>query len=296
MTLLIMAAGMGSRFGEGIKQLTPLGPNGELIIDYSIEEAVKAGFDRVVFIIRKDIEKDFREIIGNRIEKKIKCEYVFQELNKLPNGFVPPIDRKKPYGTAHAVLCAKAVLNDPFVVINADDYYGSEGFKVLKDYLEKTPDKDASGKLNLSMAGFIVGNTLSENGTVTRGVCTVDKDDNLISVKETFEIKKDNATGNIEGEDENGTKVSVVGDASVSMNMWGLKPSFLDDMEKRFIEFLKENNDNIKSEFLLPQVVDTMIQENKANVKVLKVKDKWYGVTYASDKEYVRAALKKIYG
>lgn len=292
-TLLIMAAGMGSRFGEGIKQLTPLGPNGELIIDYSIDEAIKSGYDKVVFIIRKDIEKDFREIIGNRIEKKIKCEYAYQELDKLPSGFTCPKDRTKPYGTAHAVLCAKEYLKDPFVVINADDYYGKEGFKKLKEYLDNNKDIE-DNMINISMAGFIVGNTLSENGTVTRGVCKVDDNDYLISVKETFEISKKG--DNIIGEDDDKNPVEVDAGSSVSMNMWGLRPTFLDGLEKRFIEFLKINNDNIKSEFLLPKVIDDMIREKKAKVKVLKVKDKWYGVTYASDKEYVRKALKEIYG
>ncbi|MCQ2610015.1 MAG: nucleotidyltransferase, partial [Lachnospiraceae bacterium] len=293
-TLLIMAAGIGSRFGEGIKQLTPLGPHGEIIIDYSIEEAINAGFDKVVFIIRKDIEKDFKEIIGHRIEKKIKCEYVYQELDKLPNGFKPPVDRKKPYGTAHAVLCAKEYIKEPFIVINADDYYGKEGFKKIHDFLVNEKDKTADGKQNLCMAGFIVGNTLSENGAVTRGVCKVDDNHNLISVTETFEISKKD--GKIVGEDENKNPVVVDADAAVSMNMWGLRPEFLDSLEDRFVKFLENNNDNIKSEFLLPQVIDDMLKENAANVKVLPVSDKWYGVTYASDKEYVKAALKKIYG
>lgn len=292
-TLLIMAAGIGSRFGEGIKQLTPLGPNGEIIIDYSIKEAIDAGFDKVVFIIRKDIEKDFREIIGNRIEKKIKCEYVFQELNKLPKGFVAPSDRKKPYGTAHAVLCAKEYLNDPFLVINADDYYGKEGFKKIHDFLVNEKEK-IDNKQNLCMAGFVVGNTLSENGAVTRGVCKVDSNQNLISVTETFEIAKKD--GKIMGQDDDGKAVEIDEASAVSMNMWGLQPSFLDNFEDRFIKFLEKNNDNIKSEFLLPQVIDVMIKEGEANVKVLPVNDKWYGVTYASDKEYVREALKKIYG
>lgn len=293
-TLLIMAAGIGSRFGEGIKQLTPLGPNGEIIIDYSIEEAINAGFNKVVFIIRKEIEKDFREIIGNRIEKKIKCEYVFQELDRLPNNFKPPVDRKKPYGTAHAVLCAKDCLKDPFIVINADDYYGKEGFKKIHDFLVNENDKTKDDKQNLCMAGFVVGNTLSENGAVTRGVCKVDNNQNLISVTETFEISKKD--GKIMGEDDNKKPVEIDEKSAVSMNMWGLRPEFLYDLEDRFVKFLEKNNDNIKSEFLLPQAIDTMLKEGKVNVKVLPVSDKWYGVTYASDKEYVRDALRKIYG
>ena len=289
--LVIMAAGIGSRFGEGIKQLTPLGPNGEIIMDYSIKAAVDAGFDEVVFIIRKDIEKDFRDVIGDRIEKKVKCKYAFQELDMLPNGFKCPTDRKKPYGTAHAIYSAKSIIDSPFIVINADDYYGTEGFKEVHDFLISGA-KD-SNKYNMCMAGYIIGNTLSENGTVTRGLCKQDKDHYLTDVVETYEVSK-KADGRITGEDENKNEVVIAENDLVSMNMFGFPHEFLNELESRFVSFLEKNNDNIKSEFLLPSVVNDIIKEGKGSVKVLPVNDKWYGVTYASDKEYVKAALQNI--
>lgn len=297
--LVIMAAGIGSRFGEGIKQLTPLGPNGEIIMDYSIASAMKAGFDEVVFIIRKDIEKDFREIIGNRIEKKVKCKYAFQELSMLPGGFTAPSDRKKPYGTAHAIYCAKDAIDSPFLVINADDYYGDEGFKKIHEHLithatAQTGECPACDhRLRMSMAGYIISNTLSENGTVTRGLCKQDENGFLTDVIETYEISK-KADGRITGEDDNKNEVVINADSLVSMNMFGFPYEFVFCLEDRFIDFLKKNNENIKSEFLLPGVVNDIIKEGKGTVHVLPVSDKWYGVTYASDKEYVKKALSNI--
>ena len=289
--LVIMAAGIGSRFGEGIKQLTPVGPNGEIIMDYSIKAATDAGFDEVVIIIRKDIEEEFKEVIGNRIEKRIKCRYAFQELNNLPQGFKVPLDRKKPYGTAHAIYCAKDVIDSNFIVINADDYYGVDGFKKIHDYLVGI--NGSSDKLDMCMAGYIIGNTLSENGTVTRGICKQNENGFLTNVVETYEISK-KASGKITGEDENGKEVVIDEKTLVSMNMFGLPYKFIDTLESRLIDFLKVNNENIKSEFLLPKVVNDIIGESKGSVKVLEVHDKWYGVTYASDKEYVKNALKDI--
>ena len=293
--LVIMAAGIGSRFGEGIKQLTPLGPNGEIIMDYSIKAATDAGFDEVVIIIRKDIEKDFREIIGNRIEKKVKCRYAFQELDMLPGGFKCPEERKKPYGTAHAIYCAKDIIDSPFIVINADDYYGTEGFKKVHEHLVMH-DKDSSSKENkysMCMAGYIIGNTLSENGTVTRGICKQDSNGFLTDVVETYEISK-KPDGRITGEDDNKKEV-VIGESDlVSMNMFGFPYEFILELESRLIKFLEKSNSNIKSEFLLPTVVNDVIKEGKGTVQVLPVNDKWYGVTYASDKEYVRKALQSI--
>lgn len=289
--LVIMAAGIGSRFGEGIKQLTPIGPNGEIIMDYSISSAMKAGFDEVVIIIRKDIEKDFKEIIGNRLKKTAKCKYAFQELSMLPNGFIVPNDRKKPYGTAHALYCAKDVIDAPFIVINADDYYGNEGFKKIHDYLINMNTK--TDKYDMCMAGYIIGNTLSDNGTVTRGVCKKDENNNLTDVVETYEISR-KSDGRVTGEDDNKNEVVIDEKSLVSMNMFGLPKEFINELEGRFIEFLKKNNSNIKSEFLLPKVVNDIIKENKGIVKVLSVNDKWYGVTYSSDKEIVKRALKNI--
>lgn len=288
--LVIMAAGIGSRFGKGIKQLTPLGPNGEIIMDYSIKSAMDAGVDEVVIIIRKDIEKDFRDIIGNRLEKKIKCRYAFQELDMLPNGFKMPSDRVKPYGTAHAIYCAKDFIDSPFIVINADDYYGTEGFKKVHEFLVTNKSEE---QYNMCMAGYIIGNTLSENGTVTRGLCKQDSEGFLTDVVETYEISK-KADGRITGEDSNKNEVVIGADDLVSMNLFGLPHDFLLELEGRFIKFLEKNNDNIKSEFLLPSVVNDIIKEKKGSVRVLPVSDKWYGVTYASDTEYVKKALSNI--
>ena len=285
-----MAAGIGSRFGEGIKQLTPLGPNDEIIMDYSIKAAIDAGVDEVVIIIRKDIEKEFREIIGNRIEKKVKCRYAFQELNMLPNEFKVPKDRVKPYGTAHAIYCAKEYIDSSFIVINADDYYGTEGFKKVDDYLISSEKKDS---YDMCMAGYLIGNTLSENGTVTRGLCKQDDKGYLTDVVETYEVSK-KSDGKITGEDDKKNEVVIKNDDLVSMNMFGFPYDFVSELESRFIKFLEHNNDNIKSEFLLPTVVNDLIKEGKGTVKVLPVSDKWYGVTYASDKEYVKNALSRI--
>lgn len=288
--LVIMAAGIGSRFGNGIKQLTPLGPNGEIIMDYSIKAAIDAGVDEVVIIIRKDIEKEFKEIIGNRLEKKVRCKYAFQELNMLPNGFKVPEGRVKPYGTAHAIYCAKEHIDSPFIVINADDYYGTEGFKKVHEYLLLNADKN---NYNMCMAGYIIGNTLSENGTVTRGLCKQDYEGFLTDVVETYEVSK-KSDGRITGEDENKNEVVIAENDLVSMNLFGLPYEFLSELEGRFIRFLEKNNDNIKSEFLLPSVINDIIKEKKGSVKVLPVSDKWYGVTYATDTEYVKRALSNI--
>lgn len=288
--LVIMAAGIGSRFGKGIKQLTPIGANGEIIMDYSIKAALDAGIDEVVIIIRKDIEKEFKEIIGNRLEKKVKCKYAYQELNMLPNGFTVPKDRSKPYGTAHAIYCAKDLIDSPFIVINADDYYGTEGFKKVHEYLISCNDKS---KYNMCMAGYIIGNTLSENGTVTRGLCKQDSNGFLTGVLETYEISK-KSDGRITGEDGEKNEVIILENDLVSMNLFGLPYEFLSELEDRLIKFLEKNNQNIKSEFLLPVVVNDIISEKKGSVKVLPVSDKWYGITYASDTDYVKKALSKI--
>lgn len=288
--LVIMAAGIGSRFGKGIKQLTPVGPHNEFIMDYSIHYAKTVGFDEVIFIIRKDLEEEFRKDIGERIEKKIKVKYIFQELDKLPKGFTPHKDRVKPYGTAHAILCAKEAIDSPFLVINADDYYGKESFKKMHDVLVNQKNIIP---YDLSMAGFVIGNALSDNGTVTRGLCKQDEYNNLITVTETYEVYKDK-DGIIKGQTQDKKEVIVKNDSLVSMNMWGLSVNFLNDINGRFIEFLKINNDNPKSEFLLPNVIDNMIKEKKATVKVIPVNDKWYGLTYEQDKDKVIEAFKSI--
>lgn len=235
--LVIMAAGIGSRFGKGIKQLAKVGPSGEIIMDYSIHDALEAGFNKVVFIIRKDIEEEFREIIGNRIEKITEVEYVFQDLKDLPEGFTCPADRTKPWGTGHAVLAAKKAIAEPFVVINADDYYGKEAFVKIHDYL--VAEKEAGDKMDICMAGFILENTLSDNGGVTRGVCTLDENKNLVGIEETYNIQK-TPEGPAAVDEETGEKNALDSQTLVSMNMWGLTPEFLEVLEQGFKEFLTD--------------------------------------------------------
>ncbi|WP_312368628.1 sugar phosphate nucleotidyltransferase [Lachnoclostridium sp.] len=283
-TLVIMAAGIGSRYGGGIKQLEKVGPSGEIIMDYSIYDAIEAGFSKVVFIIRHDLEKDFKEIIGSRIEKQIEVEYVYQELDKLPAGFTKPEDRTKPWGTGQAVLCCKGVVNEPFAVINADDYYGKEAFVKVQDFLKNV---DTYNKENeFCMAGFVLGNTLSDNGIVTRGVCNVVESGYLSHVEETFGIERQ---GDVAvGKDGNGNPVTITLDSSVSMNMWGFIPNFLQELEAGFVDFLQGlDENNTKAEYLLPNVVGKMVSEDRAKVKVLRTDDKWFGVTYKEDKQLV---------
>ena len=291
--LVIMAAGIGSRFGGGIKQLEPVGPNGEIIMDYSIYDALKAGFDKIVFIIRKDLEKDFREIIGNRIEKVAKVEYAFQEISDLPEGFSVPEGRKKPWGTGQAVLSAEKLVNGPFLVINADDYYGKEGFQKIHDYMVEHMDEDGQ-VYDMCMGGFILRNTLSDNGTVTRGVCVLNEDGSLKDVTETYEIRM-NEDGTMQAQDEQGSPVKVQADQHVSMNMWGLPASFMDELEKGFPEFLaglKEGD--VKAEYLLPKIIDKLVKEGRAKVAVLETRDKWFGVTYKEDKETVVSSIRSL--
>jgi hypothetical protein len=285
-SLVIMAAGLGSRFGGGIKQLTPMGPSGELIIDYSIHDALEAGFDRIVFIIRKDIEKDFHEMIGDRISKVAPIAYAYQDVNDLPTPYKNPAERSKPWGTGHAILAARDIVKEPFAVINADDYYGKEGFKILHDYLVKT--EDTPDKLNIALASFILGNTLSEIGSVKRGICTLDENGFLVGIKETEGLVKTADGAGIET--ENGI-VSVDANGPVSMNMWGFMPSFMDELKKGFPEFLAEHGEELKSEYLLPEVVDQLIKTGRADVSVLASHDKWFGVTYKEDTPSVQAAF-----
>lgn len=290
--LVIMAAGLGSRFGGGIKQLAKLGPSGEIIMDYSIHDALDAGFDKIVFIIRKDIEKDFREIIGNRIEKVAKCEYAFQEIGNLPEGYTVPEGRTKPWGTAHALIQVRDLIDCPFAVINADDFYGKEGFKLIHDYLVNKMDEDAAA-FDICMAGYIVGNTLSDNGSVNRGVCKMADGDSLKEINETYDITK-NPDGSLVGKDADGNEVRVDGDAIVSMNMFGLPEKFLDTLYENFPAWLDEHGEEMKSEYLLPQEISRLMGEGKARVKVLKDHDKWFGVTYAEDKESVQKSLQDL--
>ena len=288
--LVIMAAGIGSRFGKGIKQLAPVGPNGEIIMDYSIHDALEAGFNKVVFIIRKDLEEEFRQVIGNRIEKITEVAYAFQALDDLPDGFTCPADRTKPWGTGQAVLAAESVLSEPFMVINADDYYGKEAYVKVHDYLvQEQPD---DGILHICMAGFRLGNTLSDNGSVTRGVCHIENGA-LTGVTETHDIYK--TADGAESRPEGGEVVTLNVKDLVSMNMWGLTPAFMDTLKKGFVEFLQGVKEGeIKKEYLLPEMIDQLIKAGKTKVDVLETKDTWFGVTYQEDKASVTEAFKKL--
>ena len=288
-TLVIMAAGMGSRYG-GLKQIEPIGPNGEIIMDYSIFDAVNAGFEKVVFIIKDEIEGIFKEKIGKKIEKQIKTEYAYQRIDNLPNGFSVPKGRVKPWGTGHAVLSCKGIVNEPFAVINADDYYGKESFKLLYDFLIT---RQNDNKNEYCMAGYIIENTLTENGYVARGVCKDDKNGYLVDIVERTHIESINGETKFTEDGENWTTIPK--NSIVSMNCWGFKTNMIDELEKRFSKFLESSKDNIlKAEYFLPFVVDELIKESKADVKVLKTFDKWYGVTYKEDKEKVVNAIRQM--
>ena len=289
-TLLIMAAGIGSRFGTGIKQLEPVDDAGHIIMDYSIHDAIEAGFNHVVFIIRKDIEKEFKEVIGDRIASicsshNVTIDYAFQDINDIPGTL--PEGRTKPWGTGQAVLACKEVLHEPFAVINADDYYGKEAYVKVHDYLVQDHPQD--GPMHICMAGFRLGNTLSDNGSVTRGVCHIE-DGKLVGVTETHNIFK--TADGAETRNDDGTAETLDTKSLVSMNMWGLTPEFLEVLESGFRKFLSETKpEELKKEYLLPTVVDNMIKEGTAQVAVLKTHDTWFGVTYQEDKEAVQEAF-----
>lgn len=285
-TLLILAAGMGSRFG-GLKQVEPVGPNGETIIDYSIFDAIRAGFGKVVFVIRESFAEAFRKKFGERLAGKIEVEYVFQELNKLPEGFSVPEGREKPWGTAHAILVAKSVINEPFCALNADDFYGFNAYKVMADFL-----KNSSDPTEYSMVGYKLGNTLSDFGSVSRGICQVNKSNLLKSIVETKKIlKKDEKIISVEPD---GKEKTLTGNETVSMNIWGFKPTVFEMIEKKFTEFLKTEINKPKSEMYIPSVVFEMIEEGKATVKVLNTNASWFGVTYKEDTPYVISNIKSL--
>lgn len=292
-TLVILAAGIGSRFGGGIKQLAPVGPSGEIIMDYSIHDALEAGFNKVVFIIRHDLEKDFREIIGNRIEKICPCAYAFQEVDNLPGGFKNPEGRTKPWGTGHALLSCKGIVDTPAIVINADDYYGKDGYVKLHDYIVNKMDTKNDKVLDMAMAGFVLGNTLSDNGAVTRGICQVENG-KLSDIVETSNIFK-GEKGSVYVENKDGSRTPVDPASLASMNMWAFTPEFIDRLEQGFIDFLAAGNANeMKAEYLLPAVVGDMVKAGTATVEVLPTTDKWFGVTYKEDKQYVIDSFKKL--
>lgn len=292
--LVIMAAGIGSRFGGGIKQLAPVGPGGEIIMDYSIYDALKAGFNKVVFVIRRDLEKDFKEIIGNRIERIVDVSYAYQELDDIPKTFKGRWpDRVKPWGTGQAILCCKGIVKDPFLVINADDYYGKEAYRVIYEYLSREQDNQAedvnSGSLHICMAGFVLKNTLSSNGAVTRGICSVNEHDMLTDIEETYDIAQ---SGKIAAAQRGNKRIELSLNSTVSMNMWGLPAEFLSKLEGGFYEFLSGlDEQELKKEYLLPQIIGGMVQNKQAEVKVLPSPDRWFGVTYREDKEAVVKAI-----
>ncbi len=280
-TLLVLAAGMGSRYG-GLKQLDQIGPNGETIIDYSIYDAIEAGFGKIVFVIRKSFEEAFKESFGNRFEHKIEVAYAFQEINVTIDGVNIP-ERTKPWGTAHAVLAAKDVINEPFAVINADDFYGSSSFKIVADFLKNQASPD-----HYCMVGFVLKNTISDNGTVSRGVCTADENNYLTSVVERTSIKRHVRTVVYM---EDNKRYFVDENAVVSMNFWGLHPAIFEEMEKGFVEFVKANYKKPKAEYYIPLIVNDMIKEEKIKLSVLTSQEQWYGVTYKEDKQSVVDAL-----
>ncbi|RHQ88494.1 nucleotidyltransferase family protein [Clostridium sp. AF21-20LB] len=280
-TLIIMAAGIGSRFGTGIKQLAKMAPNGEIIMDFSIYDAKAAGFTKVVFVIRKAIEAEFKEVIGNRLSKVMPVEYVYQELENLPDGYEVPVGRVKPWGTGQAILACKSVVKEPFVIINADDYYGKEAFIKLHDFLSS--ENENKEKMNLAMAGFSLKNTLSENGAVTRGVCVADENGYLEKVIETTGIQI--VDGKIQCDNAEVSKWITL-DTMVSMNMWAGYPDFLKYIDEGFTRFLDTLGENPeKKEYLLPNIVAELLEKNLASVKVLNTSDRWIGITYKEDIE-----------
>ncbi len=280
-TLFILAAGMGSRYG-GLKQMDALGPDGEAILDYSVFDAIKAGFGKVVFVIREDFADDFKKIVLKKYEGKVKCEICFQSIDRVPEGCRYNPERSKPWGTNHAVLMGKSVINEPFAVINADDYYGQESFAILADFLRSKEGR----KNEYCMVGYRVSNTLSENGSVSRGVCETDAEGNLTGVVERTSIER-KSDGKIYFQDENGQDVLLTENAPVSMNMWGFTPEYFDYVEEGFKRFLSEKGGELKSEFYIPTLVDELIHKGVATCKVLDTPSKWFGVTYSEDRQTV---------
>jgi hypothetical protein len=282
-TLLVLAAGMGSRYG-GLKQIDPVGAHGETIIDYSIYDAMRAGFGKIVFVIRRDIEEPFKKIVGARFERKIPVEYMFQELDQLPSGFSVPASRTKPWGTGQAILMAADAIREPFAAINADDFYGANSFRVLAEHLRSSSD--------FAMVGFTLRNTLSEFGSVARGVCQTAADGYLESVTELTKIERDGNGAKAAGAD--GKVLQLTGDETVSMNMWGFTPALFAPLRERFVEFLKKHSAEEKSEFYIPAAVNEIVSAGGARVKVLRSPDSWFGVTYREDRPFVVEGIRRL--
>lgn len=290
-TLVIMAAGIGSRFGGGIKQLEPVGPNGEIIMDYSIHDAIEAGFNKIVFVIRREIEEEFRRIIGDRIGQIAEIAYVYQEVDDVPEEYKEKYkNRTKPWGTGQAILCCRKVVKESFVVINADDYYGKEAF--IKAYRYLSAERERADTINICMIGFVLKNTLSDNGGVTRGICMVNEEGMLENIVETHNIEK---RGNKAVVINGNTEKTINSESIVSMNMWGFKPDFFPILANEFEKFLSELcMTDLKSEFLLPTIIGEQLEKKKISVKVLQSFDEWFGVTYKEDKESVIRAIRKL--
>jgi len=287
-TLLVLAAGMGSRYGS-LKQIDPVGPSGETIIDYSVYDAIRAGFGKVVFIIRKSFEQDFKDIFISKLQPHIQVEYVFQEIDNVPGGVPISRERTKPWGTAHAILMAKDIIHEPFAVINGDDFYGSDAFKTMADYLVSLKSDQQT---QYALVGYQVGNTLSEHGTVSRGVCLADKNGNLVSVTERTNIQ--HTHGGIAYQETDGTLVFLKPETLVSMNFWGFTPDYFKQTESLFIDFVKANNDSLKAEFYIPTAIDQLINSSEATIKVLRSNARWFGVTYKEDKPLVIEKLAQL--
>lgn len=290
--LVIMAAGMGSRYG-GLKQIDPIDDEGHIIIDFSIYDAVEAGFEKIIFIIKKANEADFKAVIGERMKDHVQIEYVYQELTNLPDGYSVPEGRVKPYGTGHAILSCIDVIDGPFAVINADDYYGKNAYKMIYDYLANHEDDD---KYRYAMVGYVLENTLTDNGHVARGVCVTDENHFLTDIKERTHIEKRPDGTSAYTEDDGATWTTIPEGSTVSMNLWGFSASMLKELKERFPKFLDENMsvNPLKCEFFLPSVVNELLDEGKATVEVLRSEDRWYGVTYKEDKEFVVNAIKGL--
>lgn len=287
-TLLILAAGMGSRYG-GLKQVDPIGPNGETILDYSIYDAIRAGFEKVVFIIRESFEESFREKIGSKLQGKIEVAYAYQELDKCLGSFDLPESREKPWGTGHAILCAKDVVDAPFAVINADDFYGKDSYRIIKGHLDSVSAQENSP---YAMVGYTLRNTLSEHGTVSRGICDCDENMMLKTVTEMTDIACDGNAAVAKAND--GSAINLTGEEIVSMNLWGFDTTIFDHLQKQFAQFLKDSGNELKSEFFIPAVVDTLIKQNEKQAKVLHTNESWFGVTYREDKEAAQQSLKQL--
>jgi dTDP-glucose pyrophosphorylase len=286
-----MAAGIGSRYG-GLKQVEPIGPSGEIVIDYAVFDALRAGFEKVIFVIRRDLEETFRERIGRKVEPRVETVYAFQELSSVPPGFAVPAERKKPWGTGHAVLSAAGAVDRPFAVINADDFYGPGAFQALAEKLRGA--KDLPGMpYDYCMVGYFLKNTLSEHGSVARGVCEVAPDGSLVSVNERTKIQQ--RAGSIQYTENGVDWIDLPEDSLVSLNTWGFTPSFIEELRERFPRFLKANADGTeKAEYFLPDVVNQLLQEGKARVQVLPVRERWFGVTYPEDRPVVQEAIRAM--